>query len=105
MKDYGDIFSDKDHYGKPFALTLADVTEKAKASTEKAIGYVLPPSYLEFVRTRNGEHVLLTKNARLESFSGLAFSLWNVLQGIWTILVNVSLRILDFVKEIGNYVQ
>lgn len=50
-------------------------------------------------------HVLLTKNARLESFSGLAFSLWNVLQGIWTILVNVSVRILDFVKEIGNYVQ
>lgn len=54
MEEFMDLFSTRDHYGRPFALTTADVTEAAIKNTENVIGRTLPPSYLEFVRKKNG---------------------------------------------------
>lgn len=54
MEEFMDLFSEKDHYGSTFKLTTADVTEKAIRNTESVIGRTLPPSYLAFIKKRNG---------------------------------------------------
>ena len=90
MQDFREIFSDKDHYEKPFPLTLADVTEKAIADTEKAIGYTIPPSYLEFVRTQNGGHVKKELDSWVNTFYGITEDLDQAysLASLWSLLVN-----------------